>query len=149
MIFLCICINYRSNIIKIGKTELFNCLYFRMTINQSVLSKRFVLFRKVKMVAGDVTRRASITAPSMHRRPSARRGSLIKNPQSPSQVSAVLPIISYSNLTKLQNLFTTSLANCLATSVVKLTHLIFNACSLLKQKNCLRKLRRQVGHLFF
>lgn len=38
------------------------------------------------MAAGDVTRRASITAPSMHRRPSARRGSLIKNPQTQSQV---------------------------------------------------------------
>ncbi|XP_045536043.1 estradiol 17-beta-dehydrogenase 2 [Papilio machaon] len=37
------------------------------------------------MAAGDVTRRASITAPSMHRRPSARRGSLIKNPQTQSQ----------------------------------------------------------------
>ncbi|XP_075975135.1 D-beta-hydroxybutyrate dehydrogenase, mitochondrial [Anticarsia gemmatalis] len=37
------------------------------------------------MAAGDVTRRASITAPSMHRRPSARRGSLIKGSQSASQ----------------------------------------------------------------
>lgn len=37
------------------------------------------------MAAGDVTRRASITAPSMHRRPSARRGSLIKGSQSTSQ----------------------------------------------------------------
>ncbi|CAG9132733.1 unnamed protein product [Plutella xylostella] len=30
------------------------------------------------MVAGDVTRRASLTAPSMHRKPSVRRGSIIK-----------------------------------------------------------------------
>ncbi|XP_061729241.1 uncharacterized protein LOC133534175 [Cydia pomonella] len=37
------------------------------------------------MVAGDVTRRASLTAPSMHRRPSVRRGSLIKGSQSQSQ----------------------------------------------------------------
>ncbi|KOB72229.1 Uncharacterized protein OBRU01_12754 [Operophtera brumata] len=48
------------------------------------------------MVAGDVTRRASITAPSMHRRPSARRGSLIKNPQSQSQIlSASLYIVDH------------------------------------------------------
>ncbi|CAG9562544.1 unnamed protein product [Danaus chrysippus] len=45
------------------------------------------------MAAGDVTRRASITAPSMHRRPSARRGSLIKSSQPSSSQEVPWDII--------------------------------------------------------